>query len=214
MKLRVLWLLAACCVLVLADDHPQAPPVAPEQLWQGLAAGNARFVAGKPQSRNLPADRAKWAQTQSPHVAVLACADSRVAPELLFDQTLGDLFVVRAAGNSPDPLAIGSLEYAVEHLGTTMIVVMGHQSCGAVKAACSGEKMPTANLEAVVKPIQASCSKAKGKDVEPATRDHVHQAALALLAQSPILRKRVEEKKLTIVEAYYSLDTGKVERLR
>ncbi|HXZ29103.1 MAG TPA: carbonic anhydrase [Terriglobales bacterium] len=214
MKLRA-FLLAACCGLLLfAKDHPASPPPSPDQLWQDLAAGNARFVAGHPQARNLPADRAKWAKTQSPPVAVLACADSRVAPELVFDKTLGDLFVVRAAGNSPDPLAIGSLEYAVEHLGTVMIVVMGHQSCGAVKAACSGEKMPTANLEAVVRPIQASCAKAQGKDVEPATRDHVHQAALALLAQSPILKKRVEEKKLTIVESYYSLDTGKVERLR
>lgn len=214
MKLRVLVLAACCGLLLFAKDRPAAPPPAPDQLWQELAAGNARFVAGHPQARNLPADRARWAKTQSPPVAVLACADSRVAPELLFDKSLGDLFVVRAAGNSPDPLAIGSLEYAVEHLGTVMIVVMGHQSCGAVKAACSGEKMPTANLEAVVEPIQASCAKAKGKDVEPATRDHVHRAALALLAQSSILRKRVEEKKLTLVETYYSLDTGQVERLK
>ncbi|HUK86654.1 MAG TPA: carbonic anhydrase [Terriglobales bacterium] len=214
MKLRALLLAACCGLLLFADDHPKPAPASPDQLWQDLSAGNARFVAGHPQARNLPADRAKWAKIQSPPVAVLACADSRVAPELVFDKTLGDLFVVRAAGNSPDPLAIGSLEYAVEHLGTVMIVVMGHQSCGAVKAACSGEKMPTTNLEAVVKPIQASCSKAKGKDVEPATRDHVHQAALALVAHSPILKKRVEEKKLTIVESYYSLDTGKVERLR
>ena len=211
MKFRIL-LLAACCGLLLADAHAQAAPSA-DQLWQDLSAGNARFVAGTPHARNLPADRAKWAKTQSPPVAVLACADSRVAPELLFDKTLGDLFVVRAAGNSPDPVAIGSLEYAVENLGTVMIVVMGHQSCGAVKAACSGGKMPTVNLEAVVKPIEASCSKASGKDLEPATRDHVHRAALALVAQSPILKKRVEEKKLVIVESYYSLDTGVVERL-
>lgn len=212
MKTRI-FLLVACCGLLLAQAPAQAP-ASSDQLWQDLAAGNARFVAGTPQARNLPADRAKWAKTQSPPVAVLACADSRVAPELVFDKTLGDLFVVRAAGNSPDPVAIGSLEYAVENLGTTMIVVMGHQSCGAVKAACSGGKMPTANLEAVVRPIQTSCSKASGKDIEPATREHVHQAALALVAQSPILKKRVEEKKLAIVESYYSLDTGKVERLR
>jgi carbonic anhydrase len=212
MKIRVL-LLAACCGLLLADARAQAPASA-DHLWQDLSAGNARFIAGTPHARNLPADRAKWAKTQSPAVAVLACADSRVAPELVFDKTLGELFVVRAAGNSPDPVAIGSLEYAVENLGTVMIVVMGHQSCGAVKAACSGGKMPTANLEAVVEPIQASCSKANGKDIEPAARDHVHQAALALVARSPILKKAVEEKKLVIVESYYSLDTGKVERLK
>jgi len=190
------------------------PAPAEDQLWGDLTAGNQRFVEGKANTRDLVSERTKLAKSQSPAVAVLACADSRVAPELVFDKTLGDLFVVRAAGNSPDPLAIGSLEYAVEHLGTKMIVVMGHQECGAVKAACSHEAMPTANLEAVVKPIQASCTLAKGKDVEPATRDHVHRAALKLTAASPILKKRVAEKQLEIVEAYYSLDTGKVERLK
>jgi carbonic anhydrase len=94
-----------------------------------------------------------------------------------------------------------------------MIVVVGHQSCGAVKAACSGEKMPTSGLDAVVQPIKSSCSLKKGDDVEPATKDHVHQAALALL-KSPILKKAVDDKQLTIVEAYYSLDTGRVERLK
>jgi carbonic anhydrase len=95
-----------------------------------------------------------------------------------------------------------------------MIVIMGHQSCGAVKAACSGDKMPTAGLDAVIQPIKASCSAAKGKDVEPAARAHVHRAAEELLAHSPILKKAVDEGKLTIVEAYASLDTGKVERLK
>jgi carbonic anhydrase len=197
----------------ISAQQSAPPTAAKDQLWDDLAAGNARFVDGKPNGRNLVADRSKLAKTQSPKVAVVACSDSRVAPELLFDKTLGDLFVVRDAGNSPDPVAIGSLEYAVEHLGTTMIVVMGHQECGAVKAACSGGHMPTANLEAVVRPIQASCSLAKGKDLDPAARDHVHRSALKLLEQSPILKKHVAEKKLTIVEAFYSLDSGKVERL-
>jgi carbonic anhydrase len=214
MKIRALVLIACCSLLLFAADHPKTTAVPADQLWNDLVAGNARYVSGKPAARNLPADRAKLAKTQSPHVAVLACADSRVGPELLFDKTLGDLFVVRNAGNTPDAIAIGSMEYTVAHLGTTMIVVVGHQSCGAVKEACSGEKMPTASLDAVVKPIKASCSVAKGKDLDPAIRDHVHQAALALLAQSPILKKAVDEKKLTIVEAYYSLDTGKVERLK
>ena len=214
MKVRALLLVLCCSLFLIAADHPKAASVSADQLWADLMAGNARFVAGKTNARNLPADRAKLANTQSPRVGVLACADSRVGPELLFDKTLGDIFVVRDAGNSPDPIAIGSMEYAVEHLGTTMIVVMGHQSCGAVKAACSGDKMPSANLDAVVSPIKGSCALAKGKDVEPATRDHVHQAAQELLAKSPILKKRVDEKKLAIVEAYYSLDTGKVERLR
>ncbi len=216
MKLRTLGLLLCLASFLFAADKPKsnAPAPSADQLWSDLAAGNARFVAGKPQAKNLPADRQKWAKTQNPLVGVLACADSRVGPELLFDKSVGDLFVVRDAGNSPDPVAVGSLEYAVAHLGTHMIVVVGHQSCGAVKAACSGEKMPTSGLDAVVQPIKSSCSLKKGDDVEPATKDHVHQAALALLAQSPILKKAVDDKQLTIVEAYYSLDTGKVERLK
>jgi len=202
-----------CLGFTASSQQSATKAPAKDQLWDDLSAGNSRFVEGKPNSRDLAADRTKLAKTQSPKVAVLACSDSRVAPELLFDKTLGDLFVVRDAGNSPDPVAIGSLEYAVEHLGTTMIVVMGHQECGAVKAACSGGPMPTANLDAVVRPIKASCSLAKGKDVDPAGRDHVHRSALRLLAESPILKKRVNEKKLEIVEAFYSLDSGKVERL-
>jgi carbonic anhydrase len=214
MKLRLVLVSFCLLGLLFADDHPKTASPSHDHLWQELAAGNARFVAGKPNARNLTADRTKLAKTQNPHVAVLACSDSRVAPELLFDKTLGDLFVVRDAGNTPDPVAIGSLEYSVHVLGSTMIVVMGHESCGAVKAACSGDKMPTTGLDAVVQPIKASCSLAKGKDIEPATRDHIHRAAEALLAQSPILKKAVDDKKLTIVEAYYSLDTGKVERLK
>jgi len=213
MRIQVALALVCLGISSLAAQQPKTA-LAKDQLWDELSAGNERFVEGKANARDLVAERTKVAKSQSPTVAVLACADSRVAPELLFDKTLGDLFVVRAAGNSPDPLAIGSMEYAVEHLGTKMIVVMGHQSCGAIKAACSHTPMPTANLEAVVKPIQASCAVAKGKDIEPATRDHVHRAALKLVAQSPILKKRVRDKTLEIVEAYYSLDTGKVERLK
>ena len=120
--------------------------------------------------------------------------------------------MVRNAGNSPDPIAIGSLEYAVEHLGSKVIVVLGHQSCGAVTAACSGEKMPTANLEAVVAPIAAACSAHKG-DLTAAIKDHVHQSAQELVSHSPVLKHEVEEGKIKVIEAYYELDTGKVIRL-
>src|SRR5262245_5107952 len=195
MKLPFLCLALCVTLTPLATAQDQG------KLWDDLLAGNGRYVSGKPNARDLVADRMKLAKTQSPKVGVLACADSRLAPELVFDKTLGDLFVVRSAGNNSDPIAIGSFEYAVEHLGTTLIVVMGHESCGAVKEACSGAKMPTQNLDAVVGPIQASCKLSKG-DVEPAIRDHVHQAAQALLAGSPILKQRVQEKKVEIVEVY------------
>jgi carbonic anhydrase len=140
-----------------------------------------------------------------------------VPPEILFDQGLGDFFVVRSAGNSADAIGIGSLEYAVEHLGSKVIVVLGHQSCGAVKAACSGDKMPSPNLDAVVQPVLPSCAAGapnKGDAlIDFAVRDHVHRTAKALLADSSILKHAADEGKLSIIEAYYDLDTGRVERL-
>lgn len=140
-------------------------------------------------------------------------------PEVVFDQGLGDLFVVRVAGNSAAPTSIGSLEYAVEHLGTVTIVVLGHQNCGAVTAACSGEKMPTSNLQAVTDPIAQSCSVAKQEHpgeslVEFGVRDHVHRTAQDILGQSSVLKHAHDAGKLTIVEAYYSLYSGAVTRLR
>jgi len=129
---------------------------------------------------------------------------------------LGDLFVVRTAGEDDDPISIGSIEYAVEHLGSSVIVVMGHQNCGAVTAACSSGKSESANLDAVVAPIVSSCSKMDAKKPETldlAVRDHIHRVSEELLAKSELLKDAVDKGKLTIIEAYYSLDTGEVTKL-
>jgi len=210
--LAVVFLSAAS--LCFTQTHPaHTSSVDADQIWADLEAGNQRFVGGQSSQHDYVAQRQALAKTQAPKVAVLGCADSRLSPELLFDKGLGDLFVVRNAGNSPDPIAIGSLEYAVEHLGSKVIVVLGHQSCGAVTASCSGEKMPTANLEAVVAPIAAACSAHKG-DLTAAIKDHVHQSAQELVAHSPVLKHEVEEGKIKVIEAYYELDTGKVIRLK
>ena len=212
----VLLLVGSTLAVSVAAQHA-ANASSPNQLWDALAAGNHRFASGKPERHDMVARRKQLTTTQNPHVAVLSCADSRVPPELIFDQNLGDLFVVRSAGESADPLSIGSLEYAFEHLGSAVIVVMGHQRCGAVTAACSGEKAESHNLEAVVMPIAASCSKidkSKPETLELAVRDHVHSVADEVLAQSEMLKNAVEHGKLTIIEAYYSLDTGEVTKLR
>jgi carbonic anhydrase len=207
-----------------ADAHVSAHDTAgahasADQIWRDLAAGNKRFVDGRIHSQNYIVQRKQLAKSQHPRTAVLSCSDSRVPPEILFDQGLGDLFVVRTAGNSADAIGVGSLEYAVEHLGTTVIVVLGHQSCGAVAAACSGEKAPSANLEAVVSPVAPSCAVAKeqkkgGDVIDFAVHDHVHRVAQDLLAKSAILKHAFDEGHLTIIEAYYSLDQGTVTRLR
>jgi carbonic anhydrase len=184
------------------------------QIWAALVAGNQRFVSAHMQSRDYPALRKVLEKGQQPKVAVLSCSDSRVPPETVFDQAPGDLFVVRTAGNSADPLALGSLEYAVANLGSTVIVVMGHQKCGAVEAACSGKKMPTTNLETVVKFAAPSCAVASAGNVDPAIRDHVHRTAQALLEQSTILKEAAEKGSLAIIEAYYQLGSGLVTRLK
>ncbi len=198
-------------------ETAQVQKTSAEQIWVNLSSGNQRFVSGKAHPHNYVEQRQSLAKGQQPEVAVLSCSDSRVPPEILFDQGLGDLFVVRSAGNSADAMGVGSLEYAVEHLGSTVIVVLGHQSCGAVKAACSGDKMPSPNLNAVVQPVLPSCTAGapnKGDAlIAFAVRDHVHRTAKSLLADSAILKHAADEGKLSIIEAYYNLDTGRVERL-
>jgi len=190
--------------------------VSADQIWSDLAAGNHRFVVGKTASRELIAQRQALTKSQHPRVTVLSCSDSRVPPELVFDAGLGDLFVVRSAGEDDDPLSIGSIEYAVEHLGSSVIVVMGHQNCGAVTAACAGGKAESVNLDAVVAPIVPSCTKMDRKKPETldlAVRDHIHRVSDELLAKSELLKEAVNKGKLTIIEAYYSLDTGEVAKL-
>ena len=207
-----------------ASDHAKAahakaakPAPSADQVWTDLVAGNKRFVAGKQHTYGVVALRHKLASGQNPNVIILSCSDSRVSPELVFDQSLGDLFVVRTAGNVADPVALGSIEYAVDHIHSPLLVVMGHQQCGAVAAACSGEKMPTTNLDAIVDKIDPAVAKAKSSKpsdlIEAAVKENVHQSANDLLANSSVVREAVKGGKLKIVEAEYELDSGKVVRL-
>ena len=156
---------------------------------------------------------------QSPEVIVLGCADSRVPPELVFDKNFGELFVVRAAGNIADLISLGSIEYAVEHLHSKVFVVLGHESCGAVAAAVSNEKMPTKNLSAIVNQIRAGARKDRkscplgGKMNNSCVELNVQQSAKDIFANSPIVKKAVKDGKLTIIRAVYELESGKVVRL-
>lgn len=199
--------------------HPPATaaPTA-DVIWANLMAGNARFVASKPRPHDLTALRHKLVSGQEPHTIVLSCSDSRVSPELVFDQGLGDLFVIRSAGNIAGPVGLGSIEYAVDHLHSTLLVVLGHQKCGAVVAACSGEKMPSPNLEAIMDKINPAVTQAKtyakADDlIEAAVKENVHQSAKDVLANSEILRDAVKAGKLTVIEAEYQSNSGAVVRL-
>lgn len=189
-----------------------------EQIWTDLMAGNARYVDGKSKGRNVAGLRKSLVKGQHPQAIVLACSDSRVPPEILFDQSLGRIFVVRSAGNIADAIGVGSIEYAVEHLGTGVLVVLGHERCGAVTAACTPDKPASPNLLAIVDKISPAVSEArhhatKEELVESAVLENIHQSARDVLMQSELLRHAFQEGKLTIIEAVYSLETGEVKRL-
>lgn len=202
-----------------AAEHKEAKKlITPEEIWSDLMDGNRRFVAGRPKTRPLVTAREHLVNGQHPQVIVLGCADSRVSPELVFDKNLGELFVVRTAGNIADPIALGSLEYAAEHLHASVIVVLGHEKCGAVAAAASGEKMPTPSLDAIVKKIFPAIEKyticAQGDQLLGlAVEANVKQSAHDIVAESTILQKEVAERKLTVIRAVYKLKTGEVQRL-
>jgi carbonic anhydrase len=188
-----------------------------EEIWKDLMAGNERFRAGQPQPRDHVREREAVAETQHPKAIVLTCSDSRVSPEIVFDQKLGDLFVVRVAGTTADKLGIGSIEFAAEQFGCTVLVVMGHQHCGAVRAACSGTKVTSPNMKAVVKWIRQAYVQAAAENATPDLRD-VEKLTVAICVQeivnrSEVLYRLAQADKLRIVPAYYHLDSGIVERL-
>ncbi len=196
-------------------DHPAA--LAPEQALQRLKDGNDRFVAGKPEHPDQTTERrAALAKGQNPFVIVLTCSDSRVAPELYFDQGLGDLFVIRNAGNILDDHVIGSMEYAVEHLRVGLLVVVGHGKCGAVSAAVAGGETP-GHIHSIVDSIAPAVELAKkeaGDKVDNAVRANVRRTAEILTRVDPILKAATTAGHLKIVPAYYDLTTGKIEILK
>ena len=185
-----------------------------EEVIERLKAGNANFVAdkldGKLQDSNR---RSELTSGQSPHTIVLSCADSRVVPELAFDSGLGELFVCRVAGNVPNVSTIASIEYAVAHLNTQVIVVMGHESCGAVGAAMAGgDNGPNLNkLTSYIQPAIDACG--AGAETNVVVKKNAELVAQELINNSSIIKNAVEIGGLKILPAYYNLDSGKVDFL-
>jgi carbonic anhydrase len=198
---------------VASDDKAG---VAPDEALARLKGGNLRFIKGGRRAINLTQERNNLVKGQQPYAVVLSCSDSRVPPEIIFDETLGRLFVVRVAGNVTDPVTLGSVEYAAEHLGAKLILVLGHQSCGAVEATLDGGHVPP-NIEAIVKRIQPAVDRAKAKKLDPAATfadaivENVRQQMQNATTESGVLREMVEKKQVRIVGAVYSLVTGQVE---
>ena len=192
-----------------------APDTTPDGAWNELLAGNSRFVACKPRPRPLLRERDDLALAQHPRAVVLGCADSRVSPELVFDQSLGDVFVVRTAGNIVDPIALGSIEYAVEHLHARLLVVLGHGDCGAVKAAASGDPMPSTHLQAIVDRIRPTVQRLsncfEGDElIQRSVIENARQSATDILANSELLRTALGHGQLKVLSAVYDMRTGVV----
>lgn len=179
-----------------------------------LAEGNRRYAKGR--SLHPDRDRKRGAEIrdgQDPFAVVVGCSDSRVPPEIIFDQGIGDLFVIRTAGNILDEIGMGSVEYAVLHLGVRLVVVMGHSLCGAVGAALEGGRTG-GHLDSVIEALQETVSIVRGTagdEHDAASRRNVISTIDRLRTREPYIRNLVEKEGLEIIGAYYDLDAGKVE---
>jgi len=185
-----------------------------DEALEKLIQGNRRHLAGQfTITMRLAERRQEVAKVQRPFAAILGCSDSRLPPEIVFDHSLGDLFVVRVAGNIVDAPGLGSLEFAVTQFGTPLILVLGHARCGAVAAALTGAKVP-GHILSVVDAIMPSIVLAKGQPGDPldnAIRSNIRMTVDRLKSAAPILDERVTAGQLKIVGAIYSLDTGRVD---
>jgi carbonic anhydrase len=221
MKKNVIRLLMGSCVVCLATTGISGEPgtVSPDNALKRLVDGNTKFAGGKLHQFNgseLMERRASLTKGQKPFAIVVSCSDSRVPPELVFNVGLGDIFVVRTAGEVVDAVAMGSIEYAVAHLGTPLIIVLGHQGCGAVSAAVSGAN-ESGSIPDVLKAIAPAVEKTKGKSGDPldnAIRANAIDIANRLQGADPIIAPAAQSGKVKIVAAVYSLDTGRVELLK
>jgi len=186
-----------------------------------LLQGNSRFARGKPERPHQSPDWWKSLTTQHPFACVLGCVDSRVPPELVFDQGFGDLFTVRSAGETLDEMVIGSIEYGVEHLDIPLVLVLGHSGCGAVDATIGyvrGGEAPRGEIMAVVRAIEGTVRATPdhgdaGKFLAACVAVQCRRMASELLARSAILEHHVKERGVHVQSATYDLRTGTVDVL-
>jgi carbonic anhydrase len=199
-------------------DKTRQANITPDKALEMLKQGNARFVAGNTVNCDLLAQVKATATSQAPFAAIVGCIDSRVPPELVFDQRIGDIFAARIAGNFVNTDIIGSLEFATKLAGAKLIVVLGHSECGAIKGAVDNAKL--GNLTATLANIRPSVLKVKGiegsqdsknkKLVQAVADQNARDAATLLMSRSEVLRELVGEGKLKIVSAMHDISTGKI----
>jgi carbonic anhydrase len=192
------------------EDALAQSTLTPDAALQELMAGNQRFTSGRMTSNehDLAILKEKTVDKQEPFAGVLSCADSRVPVELLFDQTIGHIFVTRVAGNVVTPEIIASLEYGAAVLGTKVILVMGHANCGAVKATIQGKEVP-GQISALYPHIQPAVDQA-GHDLDAAIKANAKIQAALLRESSTVISGLLKESKLKVVAAYYDIANGNV----
>ena len=215
----------AASTVAFADDHYQTfdqeaqQSLTPDQALELLKEGNARFVAGDSIDRDLIDQQRDTAGGQFPFAVVLSCLDSRSAPEVVFDQGVGDIFVGRVAGNVVDTNLLGSFEFATAAAGSKLIVVMGHTACGAVKGACDGVEVGNLTalldeiepaIDAVSTPVGTDRSSANTEFVNRVIETNVRMQVNELLRRSDVVRGLVEEGQVKVVGAVHDLATGEV----
>ncbi len=217
--------LLMCAADIHADDSYQTfdqaaqAALTPDEALQLLKDGNARFVAGESTERNLVEQQRETSRGQYPFAVVLSCLDSRSAPEIVFDQGIGDLFVGRVAGNVVDTNLLGSFEFATAAAGSKLIVVMGHTACGAVKGACDGVEVGNLTalldeiepaIDAVDTPTGTDRSSANVEFVNRVVETNVRMQVNELLRRSDVVRGLVDEGQVRVVGAVHDLSTGEV----
>jgi carbonic anhydrase len=210
--MKILLLLSCCFVMVLQGTE-RKNDLTPDQALEKLMEGNKHYASSHSQHPHQNARRRhELEKDQHPFACILSCSDSRVPPEIVFDEGLGDLFVVRVAGHIVDNAVTGSIEYAVEHLGTKLVLVLGHERCGAVQATLGGGE-PGTHIQSLVEAISPAVTDAKKKPGEPlanAVRANVQLVVQQLRQSGPILADQVRDHRIRIVGAVYELDSGSV----
>lgn len=206
-------LLASCSTLSSGGRDPLSnADIPPARALELLKEGNARYVQGRHAGGQDAAHRRSLlTKGQYPFAVILGCADSRTAPEILFDQSLGDLFVCRVAGNVTDPVVLGSIEYAVEHLKCPLVVVLGHTGCGAVKAAVGGGHAE-GNIAALIGHVHAGSQLPADPTakVDAGVANNARHQKVSLTSRSAVIRKLVDAGKVQVASGVYSLETGEV----
>jgi carbonic anhydrase len=221
--------------------HPDQPIVSPADAISKLKEGNGRFTAGNMQHPHESSEersymaansyenagmaflgmtaeqaakrRTELIKSQHPFAAIVCCSDSRVPPEIVFDQGLGDLFIVRVAGNVINDEGLGSLEYTVDHLCTRLILVLGHQRCGAVEAArqtIAAKGKAPGHIESLITAIKPAVEATGKEDLDATIKANVKHVVQALRSSTPILKAKVDSGEVKVIGGYYSLDTGAV----